>query len=119
MSAPSELQRVKVHYIKSNLFRVVHSEGAFGGITPNREIFISLFNERGAIPKVIEFAVTPEGELGQELSRDGKEGVVREMEVGILMSADAAKDLADFLLQQVKLLAESVPEKQGEGVKKE
>jgi len=119
MSEPQIPSRVKIHYIKSNLFRVVHSEGAIGGITPNREIFVSLFNERGALPKVIEFAISPEGNLGQEIGREGKEGVVREMEIGVLMSADAAKNLAQFLLHHAKLLEESVPERQEEGLKKE
>ena len=102
---------VKFHYAKSNYFRVVHAEGAIGGLTPSREIFVSLFNERAALPKVIEFALSPEGKLGRELNREGKDGIVREMEVGILMTASAAKNLADFLLSQVKLLEESEPEK--------
>src|SRR4051794_33894026 len=91
---------VKFHYIKSNLFRVIHSEGAIGGLTPHREIFVSLFNERSALPKLIEFSLSPEGRIGGEISREGKEGIVREVEIGIIMSADSAKQLAHFLLSQ-------------------
>jgi hypothetical protein len=116
MPAPEMPSSIKVHYIKSNLFRVVHSEGAIGGLTPSREIFVSLFNERGALPKVIEFAVSPEGNVGKEIGREGKQGIVREMEIGVLMSADAAKKLAEFLLNQVKMLHESEPEKQEESL---
>jgi hypothetical protein len=36
------------------------------------------------------------------------------MEIGLLVSADAAKKLADFLLNQVKILEASVPEKKDE-----
>lgn len=107
---PAPPSTVKFHYIKSNLFRVIHSEGAIGGLTPSRQIFISLFNERSALPQVTEFAVSPEGRLGNEVSREGKDGIVREMEIGVLMSATAAKTLADFLLRHVKLLRESEPE---------
>jgi hypothetical protein len=85
-----------------------------GGLTPSRQIFVSLFNERAAMPKMVEFAVSPEGQLGSEINREGKAGIVRELEVGVLMNAEAAKKLADFLLHQVKLIEESIPEKQNE-----
>lgn len=99
----------KFHYIKSNLFRVVHAEGAIGGLTPSREIYLSLFNERGAMPQMIQFAISPDGKLGEEIAREGKDGIVREMEIGILISAKSAKNLSDFLLQQIKLIEESEP----------
>jgi hypothetical protein len=105
---------IKFHYVKGNFFRVVRAEGAIGGLTPSREIFLSLFNERAALPKMIEFAVLKDGQIGQEIARDGKDGIVREMEIGLLVSADAAKKLADFLLNQVKILEASVPEKKDE-----
>ena len=50
----SELPSVKFHYIKSNSFRVLHVDGSLGGITPGRNIFVSLFSERGALPQIIE-----------------------------------------------------------------
>jgi hypothetical protein len=111
---PAPPSSIQFHYIKSNLFRVIHSEGAMGGLTPNRQIFVSLFNERAAMPKMIEFAVSPEGQLGNEINREGKAGIVRELEIGVLMSPDAAKNLAEFLLGHVKLIEESTPEKQNE-----
>jgi hypothetical protein len=110
MPAPQMPSSIKFHYIKSNLYRVIHLDGAIGGLTASREIFISLFNDRGTLPKMIEFAVTPDGQLGNEITREGKEGLVREMEVGVLMNAAAAKSLAAYLITQAKLLEESVPE---------
>jgi hypothetical protein len=107
---------VKFHYVKSNLFRVIHTEGVVGGLTPNREIFVALFNQRAALPKIIEFALTPEGQLGNEITREGKEGIVREMEIGISLSEAGAQELATFLLQHVKLLRESEPAKQDESI---
>ncbi len=101
---------LKFHYIKGNFFRVIHVDGAVGGLTPSREIFVSLFNQRAALPQVIELMISPEGQLGKEVNRVGKEGIVREMEAGVVMSAKAAEELAHFLLEQVKLLRESTPE---------
>ena len=68
---------------------------------------------------MVEFAVSPDGKLGSETSRDGKDGIVREMEIGVLMSATAAKNLAEFLLNHVKLLQESEPEKRDDSVSSE
>lgn len=114
MPAPEMPSSIKFHYVKSNAFRVIHTTGAIGGLTPTREIFVALFNERAALPNIIELAVTPDGQLGSEIGRVGKDGLVREMDVGIVMSAAAAKNLADYLLSQVKLLNESVPETRNE-----
>lgn len=116
MPTPQFPTRFQFHYVKSNLFRVIHSEGAIGGLTPSREIFMSLFNERAALPRLIEFEILPEGKLGKEVNREGKDGIVREMEIGVLMDATAAKNLADFLLSQVKLLEESKPETKDDSI---
>jgi hypothetical protein len=119
MPSPQLPTSFKFHYIKSNLFRVIHSEGAIGGLTPSREIFVSLFNERAALPQLVEFAILPEGKLGNEIRREGKDGIVREMEIGVLMDATAAKNLAEFLLGQVKLLEESEPAQKDDSVSTE
>jgi len=41
------------------------------------------------------------------------------MEVGILINAASAKRLSDFLLEQIKLLDESQPEKSSQGAPSE
>jgi hypothetical protein len=109
MPGPEVPKSIKFHYIKSTQFRVIHAEGAIGGITPTRDVFISLFNERAALPQMTEFTVSAEGTLGAEIAREGKRGLVREMEVAVLLSATAAKNLAQYLIDQVKLIEESEP----------
>lgn len=98
---------LKFHFIKSNFFRVVHTDGAIGGLTPSRQIFISLYSERAAIPRVIEMTISPEGSLGDEISRVGKNGIVRELEMGIILNAHAAEQLIGALQESVKALKES------------
>jgi hypothetical protein len=110
MATPQLPSKITFHYIKSHLFRVIHAEGAIGGLTPSREIFFSLFNERGALPQSIEYSISPDGKLGEESRREGKTGIVRETEIGILITAENAKKLSDFLLEQIKLIQESQPE---------
>jgi hypothetical protein len=107
---------IKFHYIKSNLFRVAHVDGAIGALTPSREIFLCIFNERTAIPRMIEYGISADGELGEEVGRRTKNGFVREMEIGVVLSADAAEQIAKILLHQVSVIKESVPEESGQKV---
>jgi hypothetical protein len=101
---------VKYHYIKGNFFRVVHADGAIGGLTPNRSIFLSLFSERAAIPQIVEQALNPDGTLGAEKKWIGKDGLVREVEVGVMLSGPSAKRIAEWLIKQVQILDASEPE---------
>ena len=43
--------RVVIEYIKSQLFRVAHVDGAIGGPTPSGQIHLAMFSERPAIPR--------------------------------------------------------------------
>jgi hypothetical protein len=101
---------VKFHYIKGNFFRVIHADGVIGGLTPHGGIFLSLYSERGAIPQVIEQAVNPDGTLGDEKGREGKEGIVREVEVGVMLNERTARGIAEWLIKQAKILEAVQPE---------
>jgi hypothetical protein len=98
---------VSVHYEKGKFFRVVHVDGAIGSITPSRNIFVSLYNQRVPLPTLIEQRLSPNGVLGDEIGREGKKGVFREMEMGIVLTPAVARELATFLNEQAKLLDES------------
>jgi hypothetical protein len=95
---------VTQHYIKSNYFRVIHADGAIGGFTPRGEMFFSLFNERAPLPDVTVQAVE-NGKLGQEITdqRQGSQGIIRELEVGIVMDVNVAKSLVAWLEERIKV----------------
>jgi hypothetical protein len=99
---------IKLYHEKGSLFRVIHVDGAIGGLTPAREIFMSLFNQRAPIPKVIEQAITTEGQLGAELGREGKSGIFRELEIGVVLTPATARQIAAWLIQQATI-AEQAP----------
>jgi hypothetical protein len=107
--AESTPSSIKIHYRKANFFRVVHVDGALGGITPTRNIFVSLYNQRDPLPRLIEQEFCPDGTLGAEIERKGKGGLFREMEVGLVLTAPVARELAKFLVAQATLLEESSP----------
>ncbi|WP_316230377.1 hypothetical protein [Bradyrhizobium sp. SZCCHNR1051] len=103
--APAEVpDTVSFFYIKGTQFRVVHSDGVIGGITPRGFIHCAFYNERAAIPQVQTHNVSPEGQLSPPVSTDGKVGIVREIDFDVIMTKQAAVDLRDWLTQQIKEL---------------
>lgn len=100
----SEAQdKVRIEYVKSQSFRVVHADGAYGGTSPRLELFIAFYNERFPIPKVLTYTPTPTGAPGQEVisERESKEGIIREVEVGVVLDFAAAKGFADWLNERI------------------
>jgi hypothetical protein len=97
---------VRFHYIKSNAYRVVHADGVIGGPTPSGLVSFSFFSERFPIPTVVDHAVSDLGGgrmvLGSEIAKEGKEGVVREVEVGVMMTIDMAKKLHAWLGDNIR-----------------
>ena len=79
------------------MFRVIHVDGAIGGITPAGFLHVSLYSERAAIPREIVHKVNPEGTLGIELKQNTRGGIVREMESDLMLSIPAAQSLYDWL----------------------
>ena len=97
---------VSFHYIKSNLFRVIHVDGAVGNVTPSGLIFLGLFNDRAAIPRMMVHEITEAGQVGAEHQdeRVSKKGIVREIETGAIMSVETATSLIEWLQEKIDLV---------------
>ena len=89
-------ERIAFDFVRSPFFRVVHSNGAWGGITPQGELSVTFYSERSAPPRRITHELTSEG-LGREVSRDGGSNVQREYEVEVLMNMREAISLHQWL----------------------
>lgn len=98
----NESQNVTIHILKSNQFRVVHSDGAWGGLTPQGLLSIGFFSERHPIPKEVEYMLHHSGKLGDEQKRKGKEGIVRELEVNVTMSINNARSLVRWIQSHIE-----------------
>ena len=109
---------IKFHYIKSSFFRVIHCTGFFGGVTPNLEIHMSVYNERNPIPQTTVSVVNPEGKLGEELleRRVARDGIVREVEADITLNLGAAKALRSWLdgkISELEKVFERIEQEKG------
>ena len=101
---PTEKDKVKFYYIKGNDFRVIHMDGVFGGLSPTGDIFMSIFSQRPPIPTMTVQPVKENGELGDELmsERTVKDGLVREIEVGVALRPEVAEVLIKWLQEKVE-----------------
>ena len=98
-----EQTKICFNYIKSNHFRVVHCDGAIGTPTPQGNIAASFFSERLPIPQQTTQMLEPDGKLSTELldQRVQRDGIVREVEVEMVMSAEVAESVAKWLTDRV------------------
>jgi hypothetical protein len=103
---------VDVNYIKTAGYRSYYVDGIFGGVTPTLMIYMELFLQRQVTPQIIEHEVGPEGRLGKELKRVGKQGIVREIEAGIVMNLETAKILRNWLDDRIKQLDRIIDKKE-------
>jgi len=94
--------RVSFDYIKSQHFRVIHTDGAIGSVTPNNHIHMSLYSERPPIPRRTVFPLE-NGKLGEELlaERTTRDAIVREMDIDVMMTVDVAEILCEWLKGKV------------------
>jgi hypothetical protein len=106
-TAESEPNHVTFSFIKSGGFRVVHVDGAIGGVTPRGYIHCAVFSERAAIPREATSTVQPDGSLGPLQVTEARPGIVRELEVDLLFDEQMAGQLYEWLGRQLEQLKQS------------
>ena len=101
MATRKRPERITFEFDRSPFFRVVHSNGVWGGITPRQELSISFFSERWPTPRRVTHTLT-EGGLGPETKRDGSSNILRECEVEVLMSMEDAVVLHGWIGEKIE-----------------
>ena len=96
-----EPQRVALEYIKSNLFRVIHADGAIGGVTPAGNIHVAFYSERPAIPRMTVHLRADDGTLGAPIPDQtvSRAGFIREMDIDIVFNRELVPKLIEWLLK--------------------
>jgi hypothetical protein len=95
--------KLRIEYKKSQSFRVIHADGAYGGTSPRLQLFIAFYSERFPIPQVLTYETSPSGAPEREIisERESKEGLFREVEVGVTLDLNAAKGFLAWLTERV------------------
>lgn len=104
--APPSSRRLEVtfEYIKSTQFRVIHADGAIGSVSPNGNLNMTFFSERPPIPRTLVHELNDDGTLGSNIPEQTvtRKGVVREMDVNVVMNVAAVTSLIDWLKDRQK-----------------
>ena len=96
---------VDYHFIKAADFRVVHADGVWGGATPSRNIAIVFFSERLPLPTTVQHQINEGGVIGDEVDRQSKTGIVREVEVEVIMNKATAIGIRGWLKRYIEELS--------------
>lgn len=119
------INRLEAQFVKSNFFRVVHADGAWGGLTPNGQIRMVIYSEAQQFPRNIIYDVplgTPkEVDRNPKLS-PGSVALLRELEVDVVLTLSVARNLHNWLggkiteleqaIEAARLQGQSSPEEQ-------
>lgn len=97
---------ITIHYVKSSQCRNLVVQGVFGGMNPaNGQFHMATFVERPAIPQEIAYTDT-----GVEVSRSGKDGVVREIDAVLHYDINTALALSQWLNSKIEEFFKAHPE---------
>jgi hypothetical protein len=104
----SPVKEVKFYFEYDKDYRVVASNGVWGGITPRGDLQLDFFVEKVGIPDSVEYVVTQDGKLEGEIRRDPPRQFVRRMQVGVLFSLEDAERLHTFLGKRINELKKMI-----------
>jgi hypothetical protein len=98
----TEPKTVTFSYEKSENFSVAYVDGATARPLPSGNIYLSFFLERGHEFEAVTNQLDSEGNLGKEIDRKIKDGILRELQVAIIASPAAAKRICALITETVE-----------------
>lgn len=96
---PNEIEEkiIRFQFTNSAYCRVIHVDGAWGGIGPGRMINMALFSERQPTPNWVDLDFGSSNEFSEESGREVFRGMTREIEANLVFSVATAIKLRDWL----------------------
>ena len=108
-------EEVSFEYIKSNHFRVIRLDGVHGGLGPKANtVQMALFSERQAIPRRETFKVKDGSLQVPPKEIEGRNAIIREIEIEAIMDIPTAKTLKQWLDKKIRT-AEKINKKMQSG----
>jgi hypothetical protein len=103
---PKHTTPLTFHFIKSSDFRVIHASGVWYGADPQQNLRLTFYNERQPLPDKVVININEQGLMvnEDESKREIRDGIVREMEVDIVLSMAAAVDFYKSFGENLKAM---------------
>jgi len=100
-------EKLKLKLVKSNLFRLIHVDSVWGGLSPNGDsINMNLCNQRFPIPQKLVYELEKDGsfenEINEERIQEDDVDVEWEIEVSATMNIETAKTIIEWLKNMVE-----------------
>jgi len=91
---------ITFHYQKTPSYRSFHVDGAHGGLSPKGNLHMNVFVERPSIPKIEKYKIS--GNNLELVSKDGKEGIIREVECELIMDYNSMRLIHKWLGEKIE-----------------
>lgn len=105
--APELPERIKFKYIFDQSYNPRYVNGAYGGLTSDKEIVVNFYFERSGLPYSQTMEVLSNGKLGPEIERNPHEEYpyfVRVVENGVILSLKSARKIHKWLGKKINEL---------------
>ena len=106
-------KNITFRFEKDEDYRLIPVNGVWGGATPRSDILVDLFHESYTLPEVVTHAVTPGGQLGEEVERIPKGEIRRKVLVGMVLTAEQAESIGHWLVEKAREVRARTLEKGG------
>lgn len=101
---------IRYVYTKSDDHKVIYVNGIHGGVTMQSEVAFDLFLEQHNTTNVEVHRIEENGAIGASIRAEKEIGpqeqeeaiMIRERKIGIVLSRDAAENIANWILRKVK-----------------
>jgi hypothetical protein len=100
---------VNIKYKRMSDYKTIPATGAVGGATPQGEVMCNFFVEYKETPDLLKLEINPADGSSKEIEKVEKDTFVREIEIGILMRADVAKLIGEWLIEQAEVVLQIGP----------
>ena len=97
---PDRPSTVTFRFAEASDYRLLPVNALWGGRTPRGDIFVHLCHEHQALPETLTHALNSAGALGKELTREPKSVFDRTLLAGMVLSADQAESIGQWLLER-------------------
>lgn len=103
---PTGKGQTEFHHVKSAAFRVVYADGVIGGVSPRGNLLrMVFFCETRPLPDSVTYEHETTGaaiKMSKEISRAGKKGILRELEVDVMMPLTSAIEFREWLTKRIE-----------------
>ena len=103
-------ETITFHYLKAPDFRTLFAHGASVGGTTRGEVVLTPYIERVPIPTqtvhelsdVTEEGGVKRGKVGDQVSQVSRDGIIREMDVSVILPLAVAEEIGRLLLAKAE-----------------